>query len=503
MQIIARRPCVFAMPMVVLMVVFPKVGRLNAQDLADLKVDSTARKYDDKNPVQAAKQEFSLSKAGLLTLLYITDPYHKDIKGGYIPLEEVNGRSFELGRGIYQKRTPDSGIPGQRYTFEHHTLCATREKPLDLRATLVAPHRWASIQDSRRGEQLAANQVFKVSFTPFDKISSQPGPAPQVDVAGKWLHGDQNATLTFTPTGTAGEYEVVEKGYDNIKGTAKVKGNKIFIDWITTTAKDGKQKKGVTVVEIKPDGTHAEGWSVGEAGTGGETWTALPGTRAKPIGSTPGTTPTGGKPTPGTETVEPTEPAKVSGFTIQAGQRRGKPGEIVTVPVYLLNPGGVANLNITVGYVPTVALTEGKIARGNVLSNALFETNTGESGTARIGLAGTKPITESGILAHISFKITGKPGDRAELKVVVSTANAADGKSLSAETISGSILVLDDSGTLPGDSDGDNVLTAGDALAALKMSVRLIPDKKSCDVDRDGSVTSNDARLILQKVVGK
>jgi len=175
-------------------------------------------------------------------------------------------------------------------------LCAAREKPLDLRASLVAPHRWASIQDSLRGEQLAANQVFKITFIPFDKISSQAGPTPAVDVAGKWYHGEENATLTFTPTGVAGEYAVVEKGYDNIKGTAKVKGNKVYIDWVTTTAKDGKQKKGVTVVEIKPDGTHAEGWSVGEGGTGGEKWSAVPGTTAKPvkpIGMSPGTASSG------------------------------------------------------------------------------------------------------------------------------------------------------------------------------------------------------------------
>jgi len=45
-------------------------------------------------------------------------------------------------------------------------------------------------------------------------------------------------------------------------------------------------------------------------------------------------------------------------------------------------------------------------------------------------------------------------------------------------------------------------LDAGDALDALKMSVRLIPVKMSCDMDGDGQVTSTDARLILEKVVG-
>lgn len=263
--------------LVLLMVVATQgVGPVQGQELADLKVDSKARKYSEKNPLQAAKQEFSLSRAGMVKMVYKSNRIHKDSRGGF-GLDEANLSSYMVGRGIFQKRTPDTAIPGQPYTFEQHWLCANREKPLNLRAWLVAPHYHQS------GDQLAANQVLTITFIPFDKISSEAGPAPAVDVAGKWLHGDPSATLTFTATGAAGEYEVVEKGYDHIKGTAKVKGNKVYIDWVTTTAKDGKQKKGVTVVEIKPDGTHAEGWSVGEGGTGGETWTALPGTSARPV----------------------------------------------------------------------------------------------------------------------------------------------------------------------------------------------------------------------------
>ena len=137
------------------------------------------------------------------------------------------------------------------------------------------------------------------------------------------------------------------------------------------------------------------------------------------------------------------------------------------------------------------------------MGNTLFESNLGEPGLVRIGVAGSRPLDASGILAHIPFKLIGKPGDRSELKVTVTSANAIDGRPLIAETITGALVVLDDTGSLPGDGDGDGALTAGDALAALRMSVRLIPEKTACDLDGDGAVTSNDARLILQKVVGK
>ena len=64
-------------------------------------------------------------------------------------------------------------------------------------------------------------------------------------------------------------------------------------------------------------------------------------------------------------------------------------------------------------------------------------------------------------------------------------------------------MIVTAKGQVPGDANGNGVLDAGDALDALKMSVGLIPLKMVCDVDSDGQVTSTDARLILQKVVGK
>jgi len=56
---------------------------------------------------------------------------------------------------------------------------------------------------------------------------------------------------------------------------------------------------------------------------------------------------------------------------------------------------------------------------------------------------------------------------------------------------------------IPGDGDGDGVLTAADAMTALRMSVRLVPERMAMDVDGDGRVTSDDAREILRRVVGQ
>jgi hypothetical protein len=51
--------------------------------------------------------------------------------------------------------------------------------------------------------------------------------------------------------------------------------------------------------------------------------------------------------------------------------------------------------------------------------------------------------------------------------------------------------------------DEQKTFDASDALKALKMSTRSIPESPSHDVDCDGQVTSSDARMILQKAVNK
>ena len=45
--------------------------------------------------------------------------------------------------------------------------------------------------------------------------------------------------------------------------------------------------------------------------------------------------------------------------------------------------------------------------------------------------------------------------------------------------------------------------TTADALQALQMSVKLLTEDNRLDLDKDGQVTSNDARLILQQALNK
>jgi hypothetical protein len=144
-----------------------------------------------------------------------------------------------------------------------------------------------------------------------------------------------------------------------------------------------------------------------------------------------------------------------------------------------------------------------KPSPGALKQNRLFEANHSESGIVRPGLAGADPLTSGGQMALIPFVAVGQPGTKSKLKVVVTNANSAGGEILTPTVIDGEIEILESGSRDPEDIDDDNEVTAKDALEALKMSVKLIPINSAADVDGDGSVTSNDARLILLRVVGK
>lgn len=52
-----------------------------------------------------------------------------------------------------------------------------------------------------------------------------------------------------------------------------------------------------------------------------------------------------------------------------------------------------------------------------------------------------------------------------------------------------------------GDADGDYLLTPFDSLMALKMGEGSLPMDPVLDIDGDGQVTAEDARLILSWAV--
>lgn len=195
------------------------------------------------------------------------------------------------------------------------------------------------------------------------------------------------------------------------------------------------------------------------------------------------------------------EPFEADRMTLQAGRRTMREGETLMVPVWLIKASGVADMNFNVHYDPAVARAKDPASKGNLLDRASFECNTAESGLVRVGFAQTADLGGTGTVVQIPFTATGAVGSRTALRLEVTTISNTRNQRPAIATIDGEIVVVGPLGRLPGDSDGDNDLTARDYANALKMSVRLIPVDLVCDMDKDGQVTSTDARLIAAAIL--
>jgi len=192
-----------------------------------------------------------------------------------------------------------------------------------------------------------------------------------------------------------------------------------------------------------------------------------------------------------------------SGMTLEAASRQVRQGDSVTIPVSLIGGRDVANMNFNLTYSQEIARVSGPVIKGNLLDKAMFEANPNDVGVVRIGFAQSQDLSGTGTVAQIPFKAVGPPGSRTWLRLEVTTINSATGAKTPIATVAGDIQIVRPEEKPPGDLNGNGILDAGDALDALKMSVRLILVNMAADMDADGQVTSNDARLILLKVVGK
>ena len=199
-------------------------------------------------------------------------------------------------------------------------------------------------------------------------------------------------------------------------------------------------------------------------------------------------------------TTPPPPPTKM---TLEAMKRTVEVGDTVLVPVWLWKGTDVANMNYTVTYNAGVAKTEGDPVSGYLLDDALFTSNPKESGTVKLAFSRSSGISGSGPVANITFRAVGKVGDKTPLTLAVTTINNTGGAIPAIDLIHGEILIVGPGGGIPGDCDGDGVMSTADAWCALQMSVGNMPEKIHMDMDKDGKVTSRDATLILQQRVNR
>ena len=225
-------------------------------------------------------------------------------------------------------------------------------------------------------------------------------------------------------------------------------------------------------------------------------------TPTKPSTPSPTTNPTGGAtPTPspapvGTASATPC-PDNPSAMELQVCHIDAKPGASVVVPVFLLKSVDLAALNFELSYDPAVIKLASNPTFGPIkILGAIFAVNTNQAGDLRLGFAAKTGVAETGVFLSVPFTVVGPTGSRTALGLKVTSANGGNGAAEKVLVAPGDLVVEAPPPPPP-------VFTALDANRALAMSVGMQAPDLKYDLDKDGQITANDARLILQQVVGQ
>ncbi len=168
-------------------------------------------------------------------------------------------------------------------------------------------------------------------------------------------------------------------------------------------------------------------------------------------------------------------------------------GSIVRVPVKLNKAERVTSLGFTLNYDPD-ALRVIAVERGSRLNAESFTYDTETLGQVRFGFAVTKGRGPGGTAAVVAFQVIGTEGAVSPLTLSDALVNHSAGDPLTVELVGADFKV---GPKVRGDGDGDSLVTALDALLALKMASNLLAPDLSLDINSDGKVTINDARIIL------
>jgi hypothetical protein len=300
---------------------------VRAENLVELELVSRKRPFTPKKPVESISQDFRITGPGILTVEWVTDP-HQGANGGY-GIKAKDGSPLYLGRESIREETPKPLKVGVKYSLKQVIIVPKATKPLE--AVLTAWWAPQAMQILNYGDQLPAKQRLTVGFVPLGQATKKSGAPAAVNISGTWRYDSgAGANLTFTPKGE-GIYEVVEKGYGNGRGTARVSGRTVTIEYTNPTPY-GTQKSGVYVLEVGAgDKNMSGGWLTNNGENGSTSLTrTTPLPAAQPVAQQQPQPQPQQQPQPTPQpTVTGAKPGG-SGYGAQADSFRGRNGERFT-----------------------------------------------------------------------------------------------------------------------------------------------------------------------------
>jgi len=164
---------------------------------------------------------------------------------------------------------------------------------------------------------------------------------------------------------------------------------------------------------------------------------------------------------------DPNEPQ----VKLNVGNVSGGIGEHIVVPLGIELAGAeLYAANLTVNYDAARVSLEGVIA-GSITEGMAIAGNTPQGGQILIGLAGSEPLTEDGIIFEMKFKVL--PGFGGETNISILVAQLNEG-ALPVDIVDGSVTII----VLFGDVEPDGDVDFHDFLAVARNW-----NREDCDED--------------------
>lgn len=207
------------------------------------------------------------------------------------------------------------------------------------------------------------------------------------------------------------------------------------------------------------------------------------------------------EPAPKVDPVLDTDPVvePLPGVTVPLGtalmlESRVSPlGSIVRVPVTFNEAQSITSLGFTLAYEPD-SLRVLNVERGSRITADTFSFDADTLGEIRFGFAATTGSGPGGTAAVVEFQVVGEAGSISPITLSDALVNHNASGPLSMQLVGADFKV---GPRLVGDANGDSRITALDALQVLRMASNLQKADMALDVNDDGKLTIDDARIIL------
>jgi hypothetical protein len=194
---------------------------------------------------------------------------------------------------------------------------------------------------------------------------------------------------------------------------------------------------------------------------------------------------------------------------IAISETTAAPGEMVEVQIQADDQvADLQEINLTLGYDPSLSLRTEDIEVGNLLKEAVFAMCDCQPGSLLLYAQASRPVKGPGILFMVRFHVAPNAlsGSVLPIRVKTLSATGTDWRALPLSVQAGSVTVTNGPAVQSGDVNRDGKVSVADATLMLRWVVGLPVsteyDRFAGDINGDGKTDLTDATRLLRMVLG-